>query len=94
MAELADFVHCEAFFTHCPRHAGCAPREAQLNFFDLSTHTACCALCVAAQPLDTYLQVGGCWHGGGRRRRRGGGARGGVRARGVNRAIAPDPLSF
>lgn len=59
MAELLDLTQCEDFFGHCPVHAAHPPRECQLNFFDLSTHSACCALCVAAQPLDTYIQVRG-----------------------------------
>ncbi len=57
MTELLDLTQCEDFFGHCPVHAAHPPRECQLNFFDLSTHTACCTLCVAAQPLDTYIQV-------------------------------------
>lgn len=57
MTELLDLAQCEDFFGHCPVHSTAPPRESQLNFFDLSTHTACCALCVAAQPLDTYIQV-------------------------------------
>lgn len=57
MTELLDLTQCEDFFGHCPVHAAHPPRECQLNFFDLSTHSACCALCVAAQPLDTYIQV-------------------------------------
>lgn len=59
MTELLDLAQCEDFFGHCPVHSTAPPRESQLNFFDLSTHTACCALCVAAQPLDTYIQVRG-----------------------------------
>lgn len=58
MADLAPFMLCESFFAHCPRHTAAAPREAQLNFWDLSCNAPCCALCVAAAPLDTYLQVG------------------------------------
>lgn len=57
MTELLDLTQCEDFFGHCPVHAAHPPRECQLNFFDLSTHTPCCALCVAAQPLDTYIQA-------------------------------------
>lgn len=75
--DFQDFVGTENFFQTCPAHAASAAREAQLNFWDLSRHQACCALCVASQPLTPYLQAsrGAMLQGAGNAGARGAGSR-------------------